>query len=102
MKTKFITLIACMLVCMLATFRTLAQQLQYAKPENSAEQMATGKAPANYTYHVFEAPNKMFGYDIFLNGKIIFHQPASIVQPGISVAVHRKKRACRKSSRDGY
>lgn len=35
----------------------------------------------NYTYKVFQAPNKNFGYDIFLNGKIVYHEFASMNQP---------------------
>jgi hypothetical protein len=98
MKTKFITLIAAMLVCMVASVSTLAQQPQFVKPGNSAEQMVKGNAPGDYTYHVFEAPNKMFGYDIFLNGKIIFHQPASTDQPGISVVALAKKEHAAKGA----
>ena len=98
MKTKFITLIAAMLACMVASVSTLAQQPQYVKPGNSAEQMAKGNAPGDYTYHVFEAPNKMFGYDIFLKGKIIFHQPASPDQPGISVIALAKKEHAAKGA----
>jgi hypothetical protein len=35
----------------------------------------------NYTYKVFQAPNKNFGYDILLNGKIVYHEFASMDQP---------------------
>jgi hypothetical protein len=35
----------------------------------------------SYTYKVFQAPNKNFGYDIFLNGKIVYHEFASMNQP---------------------
>jgi hypothetical protein len=99
MKTKFTALIACMLiVCILATFTTLAQQPQYAKPENAATQIAGGNAHGNYTYHVFVAPNKMFGYDIFLNGKIILHQAASSDQPNISAVALAKKEHAEKAA----
>jgi hypothetical protein len=39
------------------------------------------RSAANYTYHVFQAPNKMFGYDIMKNGKLVFHQFASLAEP---------------------
>jgi hypothetical protein len=39
---------------------------------------------AGYTYRVFEAPNKMYGYDILLNGKLVFHQHASSDMSGSS------------------
>jgi hypothetical protein len=35
----------------------------------------------NYTYKVFQAPNKNFGYDILLNGKIVYHEFASLNPP---------------------
>jgi hypothetical protein len=34
-----------------------------------------------YTYKVFQAPNKNYGYDIFQNGKIVYHEFASMSQP---------------------
>jgi hypothetical protein len=34
-----------------------------------------------YTYKVFQAPNKNYGYDIFQNGRIVYHEFASISQP---------------------
>jgi hypothetical protein len=34
----------------------------------------------HYTYKVFQAPNKNFGYDILLNGKIVYHEFASLDQ----------------------
>ena len=34
-----------------------------------------------YTYKIFQAPNKNYGYDIFLNGKIVHHEFASMSQP---------------------
>ncbi len=60
--------------------------------------MKEGNAFANYTYHVFEAPNKMFGYDIFLNGKIIFHQPASIAQQKIQLRRLQKRSNAEKAA----
>ncbi|MEP6949276.1 MAG: hypothetical protein ABI863_08385 [Ginsengibacter sp.] len=99
MKTKFIILIACMqVVCIFSTSKTLAQQPQHPKPSNSAGEIAGQNASANYSYHVFEAPNKKLGYDIFLNGKIIFHQVASIDQPGIPTAVLAKKEHAEKAA----
>lgn len=37
-------------------------------------------AATQYTYKVFQAPNKNFGYDILLNGKIVYHEFASMNQ----------------------
>ena len=78
----------------------MAQQLQSANAENSAIQTAvTTGGVTNYTYKIFQAPDRMFGYDIFRNGKIIFHQPALIVQSknnsiaGIAKKEHAEKAA---------
>ena len=32
----------------------------------------------NYTFKIFQAPNKNYGYDIFQNGKIVYHEFASM------------------------
>lgn len=98
MKTKIPALITSMLlISMLTTFSAMAQQPQYARPENPAEQIAKAGVPANYTYKLFEAPNEMYGYDIFRDGKIIFHQGASVVQPNNSIAVIAKKEDAEKA-----
>jgi hypothetical protein len=39
---------------------------------------------SQYTYKVFQAPNKNYGYDIFLNGKIVYHEFASLIPPANS------------------
>jgi len=80
MKTKISIQFACMLTLFLLTSsHAFTQQTQYTRPENVSEQIARGGAPANYTYKVFQAPNKMYGFDILKNGKFILHQPASAV-----------------------
>jgi hypothetical protein len=47
----------------------------------SIECKAQHPEATNYTYKVFQAPNKNFGYDILLNGKIVYHEFASMDQP---------------------
>lgn len=47
----------------------------------SLESKAQQPEVTNYTYKVFQAPNKNFGYDIFQNGKIVYHEFASLNQP---------------------
>jgi hypothetical protein len=42
---------------------------------------AQQKNTSQYTYKVFQAPNKNYGYDIFLNGKIVYHEFASLTPP---------------------
>ena len=99
MITKIISLTGFMLIaCILITCNTMAQQLQSANAENSAKQTAVTTG-ANYTYKIFQAPDRMFGYDIFCNGKIIFHQPALIVQPkNNSIAAIAKKEHAEKAA----
>ena len=65
-----------LLVCIAFAFTVKAQQTENVKPGNLPQQIASGGIQ-NYTYKVFQAPNKMYGYDIFHDGKIIFHQGAS-------------------------
>jgi hypothetical protein len=47
----------------------------------SIECKAQQPQATTYTYKVFQAPNKNFGYDIFQNGKIVYHEFASMEQP---------------------
>jgi hypothetical protein len=47
----------------------------------SIECKAQQPEAANYTYKVFQAPNKNYGYDIFQNGKMVYHEFASMNQP---------------------
>ncbi len=46
-------------------------------PKCKAQQQNATK----YSYKVFQAPNKNYGYDIFLNGKIVYHEFASLTPP---------------------
>jgi hypothetical protein len=46
----------------------------------SADCKAQQPAATNYTYKIFQAPNKNYGYDIFQNGKIVYHEFASMSQ----------------------
>ncbi len=64
---KIITLplVACLLTLLLTS------------PESKAQQPKS----TSYTYKVFQAPNKNFGYDIIRNGKIVYHEFASMEQP---------------------
>ena len=36
---------------------------------------------ATYSYKIYQAPNKNYGYDILRNGKIVYHEFASLNQP---------------------
>ena len=68
-----------LLACIIITVAANAQQTENVKPGNLPQQTATNELQY-YTYKVFQAPNKMYGYNILHDGKIIFHQGASPVQ----------------------
>lgn len=93
MKTKIITRFICiLLLSLLITTRGMSQQPKYERPENPVPgQMTNAPANGNYTYRLFVAPNKVFGYDILRNGKPIFHQPALAEPAGDKQASLTKK-----------
>ena len=64
-KITTLPLAACLLSLLLTSTVGKAQQPEAAK----------------YTYKVFQAPNKNYGYDILLNGKIVYHEFASLTTP---------------------
>lgn len=79
MKSKIsFVVIYTMVLCLCFSKNTIAQQKQSISPNASLAPVRGGQTASSYTYKVFEAPNKMFGYDIYQDGKIIFHQPAAI------------------------
>jgi hypothetical protein len=79
MKTNINTRFACIITAMmLVTYSTFAQQ-PHSKPGNTPIQISGSVIAATYTYKIFQAPNKMYGFDIFKNNKFVFHQPASSV-----------------------
>lgn len=73
MKTKiFCHWMYMLLMCMAAAPNSSGQQ-----PTNrTLVQNNDGHTGGNYSFRLFLAPNQSFGYDIFKNEKIIFHQPA--------------------------
>jgi hypothetical protein len=79
MKSKISFAVICtMMLCLCFSKKVIAQQDQTISPNTSTARTGGGQPANNYTYKVFEAPNKMFGYDIYQDGRIIFHQPAAI------------------------
>ena len=82
MKTKISLLCICLTqLCLGASQFVMAQQSGPRFADQATGQRLSGQPGAGYTYQVFQAPNKMFGYDIYQNGKGIFHQPAAILPP---------------------
>ncbi len=84
MKAKTILQITCLLLSMLVIAGTARAQQEAAIPKQSSRvpgYAGNNSAAANYTYRVFQAPNKNFGYDILKNGKLVYHEFASMNQP---------------------
>ncbi|MDB5276375.1 MAG: hypothetical protein JWR61_1330 [Ferruginibacter sp.] len=78
MKTFILKYCSCaMLSLLLFALKSTAQPPQPARPEPPANsRVSRGPDGSLYTYTLFIAPNKVYGYNIFQNGKIIYHQPA--------------------------
>ena len=76
MQSKPVHLFSCTLVLStLVAFHTMAQQPKYTPPVNhEPTETAYGNRHGNYTFKLFTAPDNAFGYDIFRNGKPVFHQ----------------------------
>lgn len=88
---KKITLLACSIALCLLTALTKAQTPQAIKNNESLNlRKIDSGVPDIYTYKVFQAPNKLYGYDIFKNGRGIFHQtvPANVAD---ALAIHEKR-----------
>jgi hypothetical protein len=80
MKRTFWFFVLLLVVC--TTLQ--AQQLSRQIASSPSHQTNVPAAPA-YTYRLFQAPNKNFGYDILQNGKMIFRQqvPMSAAAQGV-------------------
>ena len=63
---------------LIAVFSTSAQTPSNARPVNASlpSEIRTGQTVEVYSFRVFIAPNKSYGYDILRNEKPVFHQPA--------------------------
>src|SRR5690349_19207085 len=58
--------------CLVGIFSAQAQ-----KSAISTSRPATAETKnRNITYSIIEAPNKTFGYDIFVEGRLLIHQPS--------------------------
>ncbi len=75
-KKQIRKVFTCMILFnLLHTSAVMCQQPKYARPANSTPEQLE-KGIYNYTYRLFTAPNKSFGYDVLQNNRVIFHQPA--------------------------
>ncbi len=90
MKSKINFLCICIMLLCLSVSKDINAQQSQAKPTDLIRsQTDNGQPGTGYTYKVFQAPNNMFGYDIYQNGKRIFHQPAVMVPPNNVIANQR-------------
>lgn len=85
-----------LLACMAIAFTVKAQQTENVKTLNLPQQIQNNAQ--QYTYKVYQAPNKMYGYDILKDGKIIFHQGASPVQPNDFIAATSTQEQAEKAA----
>jgi hypothetical protein len=96
MKTNTVLLVFTVVAFLLASFGSTAQQ--------SASSSVTEKSsPGNqfisaYTFKVFQAPNKMYGYDIFMNNKIVLHQPAALSKQDNSALMLTKEEQAKNAA----
>jgi hypothetical protein len=79
MKTFLLRYCTCaMLSLLFFALKSTAQAAQPpGQPPASNTRVSRGPDGSLYTYTLFIAPNKVYGYNIFKNGKIIYHQPAT-------------------------
>lgn len=93
MKTQTIfTWLLTLFACIAAATNSIAQQQSNAKPPNQVvNQNFSAQQAADYSFHVFMAPNKTYGYDIFNKGKVIYHQPAFSKMPAVDNIMLTKK-----------
>ena len=84
MKTNIVKYCTCaMLLLFLIAAKGIAQQTQPPRPASpTINRVTRGADGSQYTYTLFIAPNKVYGYNIFQNGKIIYHQPAMAQSAG--------------------
>ena len=79
MKREPMKCSACMLVSLLLlTSIARSQQIQPLQPAPGQRlQQGNAAIAGAYSYILFLAPNKVYGYNIFRDGKLIMHQPAT-------------------------
>jgi len=81
MKAKTAFQIPAILLILFIGATAKSQQQKLQTPNPSTGQSSDNSSATAYTYRVFQAPNKNFGYDIVKDGKIVYHEFASLSQP---------------------
>ncbi|MEO8762844.1 MAG: DUF4907 domain-containing protein [Ginsengibacter sp.] len=93
MKSKIIFSFVCMLLFnLLICTQTSAQERGTLGSGSPLQRPVLNKRlPNDYTFRVFLAPNKTYGYDIINQSRVVFHQPAFSRIPGDPVNVITRK-----------
>jgi len=75
MNTKKLLFIAGIFsMTLLASAATQAQQQKPVLPGNTAQKEIANNDAGNYSYKLYNAPNNMYGYDLYKDGKPVYHQ----------------------------
>jgi hypothetical protein len=96
MKTNTVILAFMLVACLFTFSNSNAQQSASSsaiEKASSANQLVTA-----YAFKVFQAPDKMYGYDISMNNKIILHQPAASPKQDNAALVLTKKEQAEKAA----
>lgn len=91
-QTRFVCSVM-LCLCITAADKSMAQRRANAPANQVANQIYKGHS-GDYSIHVFMAPNKTYGYDIFSSSKLIYHQPAFSKVPGDgNIAITKQEQA---------
>src|ERR1700712_2758371 len=96
MKSKVLIAFAyLLLLCIAIINKANAQQNNnYGAVGHPHVPMFNTQAGATFSFHVFMAPNKSYGYNILNNARVIYHQPAFPRVPGDhDIVITRKEEA---------
>ena len=75
MNTKKLLFIAGIFsMTLLASAAIQAQQQKPVLPGNAAQKEIANNDAGNYSYKLYNAPNNMYGYDLYKDGKPVYHQ----------------------------
>ena len=91
METKKFTRLLCIIIIQLAVTKGLFAQQPVTASSNRMLETRNINSAKHFSAKVFMAPNKTYGYDILMNGKILYHQPAFSRVPDDNDLVITKK-----------
>lgn len=83
-------------LCMTITMLPAQSPSASAQTDNRTTKFPDGSAyvNSNLTYNIIEAPNNTFGYDVFVDGKLMIHQKTIPAIPGIEGFKTKDDAAC--------